>query len=140
MQPSFGNAFQSPPRMSLASNDPAQQPRGLSELRIWKSDHAPAVCCSAWFGAPLVRRDQPRDAVHRPAGSIPYQVCICRKCSTGSLLPDLLREPNENSFGAPDVAEPIRILVLDHFADELRAAFHEPGERIVDVLHSEHDA
>ena len=55
-------------------------------------------------------------------------------CSSGSLLPELLGKPDENSFGAPDVAKPIRIFVLDHFADELRAAFPEPGERIVDVL------
>src|SRR5947208_10473817 len=61
-------------------------------------------------------------------------------CSSGSLLPELLGKPDENSFGAPDVAEPIRIFVLDHFADELRAAVPEPGERIVDVLHGEHDA
>src|SRR5882672_5576628 len=61
-------------------------------------------------------------------------------CSSGSLLPELLGKPDENSFGAPDVAEPIRIFVLDHLADELRAAFAEPGERIVDVLHGEHDA
>src|SRR5438093_8118722 len=61
-------------------------------------------------------------------------------CSSRSLLPELLGQPDENSFGAPDVAEPIRIFVLDHFADELRAAVPEPGERIVDVLHGEHDA
>src|SRR5436190_10432504 len=59
-------------------------------------------------------------------------------CSSGSLLPELLGKPDENSFGASDVAEPIRLLVLDHFADELRAAFAEPGERIVDVLDGEH--
>src|SRR5205823_4831930 len=61
-------------------------------------------------------------------------------CSSGSLLPEFLGEPDENLFGAPDVAEPILVFVLDHFADELRAAFAEPGERIVDVLHGEHDA
>jgi hypothetical protein len=44
------------------------------------------------------------------------------------------------SFGAPDVAGPKRIFVLDYFADELRAAFPEPRERIVEVLHGEHDA
>ena len=60
--------------------------------------------------------------------------------SSGSLLPELLGKPDENSFGAPDVAEPIRVFVLDHFADKLSAAFAEPGERIVDVLHGEHDA
>src|ERR1700694_6128286 len=61
-------------------------------------------------------------------------------CSPGSLLPEFLGEPDENSFGPPDIAEPIRVFVLDHFADELRAAFAEPDERIVDVLHGEHDA
>src|SRR6185437_6602472 len=55
-------------------------------------------------------------------------------------LPELLSEPDENSFGAPYVAEPIRVLVLDHFADEFRAAPGEPGERIIDVLHGEHYA
>src|SRR3989442_7858289 len=59
---------------------------------------------------------------------------------SGSLLPELLGEPDENPFGTPDVAEPIHVLILDHFADELRAAFAESGERIVDVLHGEHDA
>ena len=57
-------------------------------------------------------------------------------CSLGSLLPKLLGEPDENSFGAPDVAEPVRVFVLDHFADELRAEFAESVERIVDVLNS----
>src|SRR5687767_11535653 len=55
-------------------------------------------------------------------------------------MPKLLGKPDENSFWAPDVAEPIRVFVLDHFADELRAAFAHPGERIVDVLDGEHDA
>ena len=53
---------------------------------------------------------------------------------------DLLSEPDEKSFGASDVAEPIRVLVFDHFAEELRAMLAEPGERIVEVLHGEHDA
>jgi hypothetical protein len=37
-------------------------------------------------------------------------------------LAELLGEPNEKSFGSADVSEPIRVLVLDHFADKLRAA------------------
>jgi len=55
-------------------------------------------------------------------------------------LPELLGEPDEKSFGTADVAEAIRVLVLNHFTDELRAALEEPGERLVDVVHSEHDA
>jgi hypothetical protein len=51
----------------------------------------------------------------------------CRKASAvlrscGNALAELLGEPDEKSFGAADVAEPIRVLVLNHFADELRAA------------------
>src|SRR5205814_4169442 len=53
---------------------------------------------------------------------------------------EFLGEPDEKSFGPADVAEPIHVFVLDHFTDELRTAFAEPGERIVDVVHGEHDA
>ena len=34
---------------------------------------------------------------------------------------DLLGQPDENALGASDVAEPIHVLVLDYFVDELRA-------------------
>src|SRR4029077_18241812 len=54
---------------------------------------------------------------------------------------ELLGEPDEKSSGPADVAEPIRVFVLHHFAaDQLRAALAESGERLVDVVHSEHDA
>jgi hypothetical protein len=54
---------------------------------------------------------------------------------------EFLGEPDEKSVGPSDVAEPIRVFVLDHFAaDELRATLDEPGERLVDVIHGEHDA
>ena len=95
----------------------------------------------AWFGNPV-----PLQVVAN-VGQLPLlgtglleEHVACHRCSSGSLLPELLGKPDENSFGAPDVAEPIRVFVLGHFADELRAAFAEPGERIVDVLHGEHDA
>src|SRR5262245_9788075 len=61
------------------------------------------------------------------------------KASSGRSA-ELFGEPDQKSFRPPDVAEPIRVFVLDHFADELCAALAEPGERIVDVLHGEHDA
>src|SRR5690606_27764412 len=47
---------------------------------------------------------------------------------------------DKKSFGATDVAEPVRLLVLDHIADELRAALAEPGKRLLDAVHSAHDA
>jgi len=81
------------------------------------------------------------DALKRPTAiANPYQVCAWHMCSLGSLFPELLGKPDENSFGASDVAEPIGVFVLDHFADKLRTAFTKPGQRIVDVLHGEHDA
>ena len=41
-------------------------------------------------------------------------------------LPELLGEPDENSFGTPDVAEPVDALVIDDFIDHFRAEPDEP--------------
>ena len=51
----------------------------------------------------------------------------------------MLGQPDENALGASDVAEPIHVFVLDYFVDELRAVVPEPGERVVEVVHGEHD-
>src|SRR3954464_12690618 len=53
---------------------------------------------------------------------------------------DLLGQPDEDPLGAADVAEPIHVFVLDHLVDELGAVLVEPGQRIVEVVHGEHDA
>ncbi len=58
----------------------------------------------------------------------------------GFLTTELLCQPDEKSFRPSDVAESIRVLVLHHFADELRAVLLKPSERIVEVVHGEHDA
>lgn len=60
--------------------------------------------------------------------------------SSRSQLPELLGEADQNSFGPPDIAEPIGILVLDQLVDQFCAALAEPGDRIFDVLDGEHDA
>src|SRR5215212_11852743 len=52
---------------------------------------------------------------------------------------DLLGQSDEDALGASDVAEPIHVFVLHHFVDELRAMLAEPGQRIVEVVHGEHD-
>jgi len=58
-------------------------------------------------------------------------------------------ERNDDAAGAgevqsltrtADVAEPVRVLILDHFADELRTVLAEPLQRVLDVVHGEHDA
>ena len=56
-----------------------------------------------------------------------------------SPLADLLRQADEDPLGAADVTEPILILVLHQFTDQLGSVRTEPGERIVDVVHGEHD-
>ena len=53
---------------------------------------------------------------------------------------EFLGESDEKPFRPADVAEPIRVFILDNFAHELRAALAEPLERLVDVVHGEHDA
>jgi hypothetical protein len=39
----------------------------------------------------------------------------------------LLGQADENALGTPDVAEPIHVLVLDDFVDELRAVLTGPA-------------
>lgn len=53
---------------------------------------------------------------------------------------EFLGESDEEPFRPTDVAEPIRVFILDYFAYELRAAIAEPFKRLVDVVHGEHDA
>jgi hypothetical protein len=51
-----------------------------------------------------------------------------------------LGEADEKPFRPADVAESIRILILDYFAYELGAALAKPVKRLVDVVNGEHDA
>jgi hypothetical protein len=51
-----------------------------------------------------------------------------------------LGESDEKPFRSTDVAEPIRVFILDYFAYELRAKRAKPFKRVVDVVHGEHDA
>jgi hypothetical protein len=53
---------------------------------------------------------------------------------------EFLGESDEKPFGPADIAEPIRVFILDYFAYELRAALVELFKRLVDVIHGEHDA
>src|SRR6185503_3505617 len=59
---------------------------------------------------------------------------------SGGLLRELLGEPDENSFGTSDVAEPVGVFVIDDFIDHRRTELAEPAERVVEVLDGEHDA
>ena len=52
---------------------------------------------------------------------------------------EFLGESDEKPLRPTDIAEPIRVFVLDYFAYELRAARTEPFKRLVDVVHGKHD-
>ena len=78
--------------------------------------------------------------VCRPTSRLPPSTSSSSIAHAYHALAELLGESDEQSFGAADVAEPIRVLVLHHVANELRAARAESHERLVDVVHGEHDA
>jgi hypothetical protein len=81
--------------------------------------------------------------VSLPAMSVMWlqvSTLTARRIRTGSLLPELFGEPDENPFWTPDVAEPTGVFVLNHFVDELRATLAKSRESIVEVLYGEHGA
>jgi hypothetical protein len=53
---------------------------------------------------------------------------------------EFLGESDENPFRPADIAEPIRVSILNYVAYELRSALAEPFQRLVDVVYGEHDA
>src|SRR5688572_29698718 len=112
---------------------PATEPRRRAHLH--RSRRRPQLLFGGFANAtlpPSFRRSPGQKGGHRPGRYRKGPHYVSR---SSSLLAEFFGEPDENSFGPPDVAEPIRVFVLDHVIDDLRPAFAEPGERIVDVLH-----
>ena len=66
--------------------------------------------------------------------------CDLGATSATCALAEFLGEPHEEAAGPADVAESIRVFVLDDLADELRAVLAEARERIVEFVDGEHDA
>src|SRR5207244_11185016 len=62
----------------------------------------------------------------------------CPKAGNGS--EEFPGQPNDNALGAPDVGEPIRVLVLHRFADQFGAVGKQARDDDVDVIDGEHDA
>ena len=50
----------------------------------------------------------------------------------------LFGQANEKSFRSADVAEAIRVLVLNHITNELCSSLAEPVEHLVNDFHGEH--
>src|SRR3954470_11181792 len=80
--------------------------------------------------------DQPFGGVHRHPGDHRQSFFIAVALRSA----EFLGESDKKPFRPADVAEPIRVFILDYFAYELRAALAEPFKRLVDVVHGEHDA
>ena len=53
-------------------------------------------------------------------------------------MPELLGEPDEDSFWTADVAQP-DVFVIDDFIDHRRAELAQPRQGVVKVLDGEHD-
>ena len=103
-----------------------------SALAGRRSLHAPRACGSSR-----------RSVVRAAAGKIPGVHIgggVERAVSRYLFVTKLLCQSDEKSFRSADVAQPIRILVLDHIADKLRAVLAEPDEHLVDVFDGEHGA
>jgi hypothetical protein len=82
-----------------------------------------------------------RNHVALNSRGVEYSRVECERAALWCRLSvELLGESDEKPFRPADIAEPIRVFVLDNFAHELRAALAEPLERLVDAVHSEHDA
>src|SRR6266540_5593806 len=79
-------------------------------------------------------------------GCIPTETLLspgkCRStyAHAGTALPGLLGKPDNDALGAADAAEPIRVLVLHHFADQFGAEGAQARDDVVEVIDGEHDA
>src|SRR5438034_1436536 len=97
-------------------------------------------CRSGWSPPPARTPSRGDPGCCRATGPPPAPLFGYDRLSACRASADLLGQPDENALGASDVAEPIHVFVLDHFVDELGAVLAEPGQRIVEVVHREHDA
>src|SRR3954463_7746124 len=125
--------------MHLLSAEPGQPPQAsASDCRVRESAATATCGCGRRDGCAVACPVRSSDA--NPCTlpcPIPNQIGA-KHWRRGTL--GRLRHGTTKSFRPADTAEPIRISILDYFAYELRAALAESFERLVDVVHGEHDA
>src|SRR5262245_9171502 len=69
--------------------------------------------------------------------------CIAQRSASATArgaLPEPLGKCDHNALRAADVTEPVHVLVLSDFADELCAMGAQAREYVLDVVDGEHDA
>src|SRR5206468_3343089 len=76
-----------------------------------------------------------RNHVALNSRGVKYSRVECKRTALWCRLSvEFLGESDEKPFRPADVAEPIRVFILDNFAHELRAALAEPLERLFEVI------
>src|SRR4051812_2540225 len=96
-----------------------------------------AGCAGAW-SRPCVASIAWR-AVWREIVSV-IATATCRVALvTRHALPALLGKPDDEALGAADVGQPIRVLVLHHFADQFGAVGAQARDDVVETLDGEHE-
>src|SRR6266542_1593704 len=78
--------------------------------------------------------------VCRPKSRLPPSKSSSSSAHAYHALPELLGESDDDALRAADETEPVHVLVLGHFADELSAMGALAREDVLDVVHGEHDA
>src|SRR6266498_5677077 len=78
--------------------------------------------------------------VCRPTSRLPPSKPSSSSAHAYHALPKLLGKPDNDALRAADVAEPIRVLVLHHVADQFGAVGAQARDDVVDVIDGEHDA
>src|SRR5947208_15528135 len=78
--------------------------------------------------------------VCRPKSRLPPSKSSSSSAHAYHALAELLGKPDNDALGAADVAEPIRVLVLHHFADQFGAVGAQARDDDVDVIDGQRDA
>src|SRR5262245_44634270 len=79
-------------------------------------------------------------------GCLPTRVALATRqvqfslCPCGNAVSELLGKRDEDALRAANVAEPVPVLVLGDFADELSAMGAQAREDVIEVVDGEHDA
>src|SRR5437016_9667400 len=84
----------------------------------------------------------PRGSAGSTLFTLLLQVCgdLPAAVSRSIRLADLLAQSDDDAFRPADVAKPIRVLVLHHFAYQLGPVGEQARDDSVDVFDGEHDA
>src|SRR5438093_12220379 len=129
-----------------------QSPESSTKLNSIPASTALIRPSVTWISPPCLSqfssdRDDPAMWPRGAAGSTLFFALLLQLCSDlpagvslSIRLADLLAQSDDDAFRAADVAKPIRVLVLHHFAYQLGPVGEQARDDSVDVFDGEHDA